>query len=63
MGKHSVPHGEKSSLGAANGSPGTKGYEGQHRHGSGMIPLGDRSERRTGDNDYDRDDYGNTPEI
>lgn len=34
MGQHSVPRGEKSTLGAANASLGTKGYEGAHRKGN-----------------------------
>ncbi len=42
MGRHSVPRGEKSTLGAANGSPGTPGYQGRHRKeaGSDLPPRG-----------------------
>lgn len=57
MGSHSVPRGEKSSLGAANASPGTPGYQGKHRSQDGIkgYKVGSDKRRKNSGQDYERD--------
>ncbi len=46
MGQHSVPRGEKSTAGAANGSPGDgKKYEGKHREGTAKGSSGQQGKK------------------